>query len=810
MLKAYLTTLIILLIFVNGKSQDASTLYIKGKDALKTNTSKAFNILDSAQTIADKTQNTSLSIKTRKLKGYAKYYEGDFSNAILAFGQALEIAKINDSTALQFDLCNALGASYKFVGDYGKSINYFNDAYQKALVLNDTEKVAKSTNNLGVLFRLNKDYKNSIKLLKEAEEIYRTQGDSISLGETLNNLGLSYSSIDSLEKARVYYNNSLRLKSLKGKTVSYAKTLNNIGLTEQLLKDYKKAQTHFEEAILVAEQANNLYQMASFKINLLDLQVEQNNTFNQEELLNGLEKTILSYGFVDLKPRLYLLKSNFTFTQKNYQKAIDFRDIYYKIQDSLYTEESKSAIANAKLIKEIEEKKNENLILSQQNLIQGLEIKQKQLTNTLVFIGLILLVLVSILLYLRFNRLKKLYQRLNKQETLLIKEKNAAQKANNYKSEFLANMSHEIRTPLSGIKGSINLLKENVDKDEKLEILKILDQSSDTLMRIINDILDLSKIESGNITLSKESFDLKAAVEEVISSQSFVAKAKNIDLEVIIPQNLPKLSGDGTRLKQVLYNLVGNAIKFTQSGIVKLTIEKPDKNNSSSFIYLYFSISDTGVGISQNQIKNIFSPFTQANDQIAKTYGGTGLGLAISNQIISLMGGKLHVKSELDKGATFWFSIPFTISEETQQANNPNSSNINAKPLSKDIKILLVEDNKINQTIFKLSLDKIGYNFEVQENGKLGFEAYKKHQYPLIFMDIRMPEMDGITSTSYIRKFEEENHLKPSKIVAFTANAMIGDKEKYLEAGMDDFLAKPFNPNELKEIIEKYLVKKNE
>jgi len=185
--------------------------------------------------------------------------------------------------------------------------------------------------------------------------------------------------------------------------------------------------------------------MASFKINLLDLQIGQNNTFNQKELLNGLEKTILSNGFVDLKPRLYLLKSNFAFTQKNYQKAIDFRDIYYKIQDSLYTEESKSAIANAKLIKEIEEKKNENLILSQQNQIQGLELKQKQLTNIVVFIGLVLLVLVSILLYLRFNRLKKLYQKLNKQENLLIKEKNAAQKANNYKSEFLANMSHEIR-----------------------------------------------------------------------------------------------------------------------------------------------------------------------------------------------------------------------------------------------------------------------------------------------------------------------------------------------------------------------------
>lgn len=200
MFKVHLTTLIMLLIFFNGKSQEASTLYIKGKDALKTNTSKAFNILDSAQTIADKAQNTNLSIKTRKLKGYAKYYEGDFSNAILAFGQTLEISKINDSTALQFDLCNALGACYKFVGDYGKSINYFNDAYQKALVLNDTGKVAKSTNNLGVLFRLNKDYKNSIKLLKEAEEIYRTQGDSVSLGETLNNLGLSYSSIDSLKK----------------------------------------------------------------------------------------------------------------------------------------------------------------------------------------------------------------------------------------------------------------------------------------------------------------------------------------------------------------------------------------------------------------------------------------------------------------------------------------------------------------------------------------------------------------------------------------------------------------------------------
>lgn len=152
MFKAYLTTLFMLLIFINGKSQDASTLYIKGKDALKTNTTKAFSILDSAQTLADKAKNTNLSIKTRKLKGYAKYYEGDFSNAILSFGQALEIAQLNDSISLQFDLCNALGACYKFVGDYGKSINYFNDAYQKAVALNDVGKIAKSTNNLGVLF----------------------------------------------------------------------------------------------------------------------------------------------------------------------------------------------------------------------------------------------------------------------------------------------------------------------------------------------------------------------------------------------------------------------------------------------------------------------------------------------------------------------------------------------------------------------------------------------------------------------------------------------------------------------------------
>jgi len=798
---------IILFLFLNTLcvAQTEGEIFLRGEQLLKTDYNKAFKTLDSAQILALKNKNLNIAIKASKLKGYSKYYSGNYSNAILQFNEGLKLAKSIDSTTLIFDLNTALGAAYKFVGDYGLSIYYFKNAYKLAITQNNSQKIAKSSNNLGVLFRMNQDYKNSISFLKKSIEIYSEQKDTIRLGETYNNLGLTYVALDSLDKAKSYYQQSLILKEKNGKTVSYAKSLNNLALIEQKLKNYEIAQSYFDEAILIAEKESNNYQIASITINLFDLTLEWDKYDILESELKEVQSLITKNQFKDLKPRLLLLKSNLAQKQKNYPLAIKYRDLFYKSKDSLFTQETKSALGNAKLIKEIAEEKTKNVILSQQNQIQKLELKQQQYQYIGILFGLLVFVLISIILYLRFNRLNGLYKKLSHQENLLTKEKNAAEKANNYKSEFLANMSHEIRTPLSGIKASINLLKEENTKEEKEEVLTIIEQSSDTLMRIINDILDLSKIESGKITLTKEPFYLKEVTNEVKSALNFIATQKGISLKTEIPQNLPELLGDGGRLKQVLYNLIGNAIKFTHNGYVFLKVTPDQQHEKSAFINFTFSVEDDGIGIPQEKIDFIFSPFNQGDDDTSKKYGGTGLGLTISNHLVSLMGGKLKIKSEPQKGTGVWFSVPIQINTDLNSSIKKEAQKSSAASKVNE-KILLVEDNKTNQTIFYLSIKKFGYKFHIEENGLTGFEAYKKHPFPLIFMDIRMPEMDGLTSTKKIREFEQKNNLKPAIIIAFTANAMIGDREKYLNSGMDDFLPKPFLPAELKDMIDKYLI----
>ena len=375
-------------------------------------------------------------------------------------------------------------------------------------------------------------------------------------------------------------------------------------------------------------------------------------------------------------------------------------------------------------------------------------------------------------------------------------EKLRAEQSEKFKQQFLANMSHEIRTPLNSVIGLTNLLIKTPLEDQQRKYLNVIKKSSENLLVIINDILDLSKIEVGKMDFEQISFSLEDLVDTSYHILLFKADEKKLSFNIIINPNVPKtLFGDPTRLNQVLINITGNAIKFTEIGGVTININ--EVNRQGNFSLLQFSIIDTGIGISEENIGKIFDSFLQASSDTTRKFGGTGLGLTISKQLIELQGGNIQVKSELGKGTTFIFTIPYLIGEESEIGKRKDSANdIKAEDL-KGIRILLVEDNQFNQMVAMDTLtDLIGdLTIDLAENGKVALEMADKNDYDIVLMDIQMPKMDGFDATRAIRLLPPPKNAL--KVMAMTANVTSEEVAKCFESGMNSYISKPFETQDL-------------
>ncbi len=408
-----------------------------------------------------------------------------------------------------------------------------------------------------------------------------------------------------------------------------------------------------------------------------------------------------------------------------------------------------------------------------------------------------------------FNKFVDILAETKRGHVELQEAKEAAEIANVLKGEFLANVSHEIRTPINAIIGIGDILNGTELSEMQRKYLGYMDSAATNLLAIISDILDFSKIESGEFNIEHIPVDIRSLAEDIIYLLSAKANEKEILLELECPDTIPVVNTDPIRVQQILLNLISNALKFTMEGKVILRIDLT--TNDDHTITLLFEVADTGIGISEEHIKNLFLPFRQADGSITRKFGGTGLGLTISKSLVELMHGEIGVESKLGIGSQFWFELTFEVSEEQilekeieHKLERVLGSSEDGDVSKLKLTVLVVEDNQLNQRITENQLKKMGYKVEMVYSGEEALKALESKNYALILMDCQMPGMDGYEATKLIRE-REMTSGEHVPIIALTANAMVGDEEKCISVGMDDYLSKPVLFIKLEEKMNKWI-----
>ncbi len=802
------------------------------------------------------------------------FLNSDPDTAIVLTMQALHLAnKIAWTKGIAqcgLNLCSYFQNS----GKYDSSLKYANLALTAALEVGDKNRIALVYINRGTLFTIISKYEEALEDLKAAVLLSEEIKSDDRLARASTSICQLYMYQENWEAALPWALKALELQTKLGNTQQVAVCKINLAGLYLKKKDFQAAEDHLLNAYSIAEQLNDILSMINAAMSLGDLYQQ---TDNLAGAIYYLKKAVAGAEQINSDHHLgsaYFDLGNAYFESRQYQPALqsyqsgwnavagkeelqleqqynlnglaqtyyatgDYKKGYEMLQQSMILKDTLNQRLNNKKLLELQtqfetsQKDKEIILLNKSKQLQQEEALQQRLLKNVFIAGAVLLLLIVGLLWNRYQLKQRTATELAAKNVLIEEARQRAEKSEQFKSQFLANMSHEIRTPMNAVIGTTNLLLDEPQEEKNKKYLSVIRHASENLLVIINDILDLSKLEAGMMTLETIPYSLHDLVYAVRDMLQFKADEKGLKLLVQIDPAIPAvLIGDPTRLTQILMNLAGNAVKFTETGSVMLsvmpvettvktvapgweTVTASDNSLTESkqgdAVYLKFAVSDTGIGIEPSAQKKIFESFSQASSDDARRFGGTGLGLTISQNLVQLMGGKLEVESELHSGSVFSFEIRQGIGTTDQLSNfQLERDGYTADDLF-GLRILLAEDNEHNQMVTIDTIKKLieEVKIDLVTTGMAVLEKLKQHTgttvaYDVILMDVQMPEMDGYEATRIIRSSFPEP-LSNIPIIALTASVVRSDLKKCIDAGMNSYLAKPFRKEELIREIGKVL-----
>lgn len=662
---------------------------------------------------------------------------------------ALKLYEEMDHKRAMVHLLNSIGSMYTNRGNDSLGLSFF----LRALAIKEAgmDKASRSILlcNIGKNYMRRKEYLTALDYYQRALEDAKAVDSKSNEASSLRGIGRASLLLGKPDTAITYYNRALKIEEEFGEIKEKSTTRNLLGVVYQKKGNHNSAIKHARISLTLAQEADApLY------------------------ISNAAKTLYNSYKATN-----------------NFQKALEMYELHEEMQDTLKGRDNVQALIRF----EFEQKAlRDSLAQVEQTLNMQMahqaELHQKDQTrNILVAIGILALILA-----IGFWARNRYVQRTNAQ---LQAAKERAERSERFKEQFLANMSHEIRTPMHAISGMVNILKRNDHPATQNAFLDAMDTSADNLLVLLNDILDLSKVEAGKLEVETIPMAPAEVVDNVCQILQFKAAEKGLKLNYHIAEEIPQyVIGDPTRLNQILTNLAGNAIKFTEKGEVNIRLKRKSD-------FLLFEVQDTGIGIPEDKLQSIFDAFNQADRTTTRNFGGTGLGLNISRQLVELQGGNIWAESELGKGSTFFVSLPLILIEGQEVASSVVSEAQLAEMAHalKGIKVLIADDNEFNQMVIQ---DDLAYYIQdpvikIVPNGKLAVEQFQQTDYDLVLMDIQMPEMDGYEATFEIREWEKKQGRPSVPIIAMTASVLKSEINLCLEVGMDNYIPKPYKVEEL-------------
>lgn len=727
---------------------------------------------------------------------------------------------------LYLNYINRKGIRYILLGDDTQAIEayleglhfiqqstLFPEKYSKDDLSKFEEHSAHITHNLGLIYL---NYRSDSLEIAESyfqkSKIYAKKTGQYQLeANSLNNLGLLYKSMTKDSLTITCFLQALELNKVLQNKNEMAGVYCNLGSFYVEKKNYEKADFYLRNGweIIQAYPSNRNYNL--IRSNIASVELHTGSPQKASKLfLDSYES-----GLQSKNPDVFLPALNgLVASQKklgNFRHALEYREEYFRLRDSIQGLESKKEIAALESNFELQEAEINNQLLKKEQVLQDIRLQQQK---RLLFWGGIILVLIALMtvyMYSLFRKYKHTSDQLAAQSEDLREAKLSAEASARFKSEFLSVMSHEIRTPMNGVIGTLDLLSSTSLDEEQTDLIQTIDRSADSLMHIINDILDISKIEAGKMAIESIPFNLSRTVSDVQNLFANRAQSKGLLLKTEIDPEVPSwMKGDPMRIKQVISNLVSNAIKFTEEGFVNIQVKRRSGNQEGVDVSfgLEIRVQDSGEGIPKEKQDKLFKAFSQTDTSTARLHGGTGLGLAICSNLIELMGGHIWVESELGKGSVFAFFIQL-LPHKDVQPEKASQHSLSVTDSDKEmaslypLKLLVAEDNLINQKLISRMLKKLGYTMDLANDGQEALGMARSQPYDLILMDMRMPKMDGLESAQKILSDPLIVH-KPF-IVSSSANAMHEDKMACEDVGMESIhLTKPFKIEQLEGVLFHY------